>query len=372
MPQQGRIVGIDVAKAKADACIRAVPARLSKPGTPRGEAEMVAWLRQHAVAVAVMEASGGYECGWAEALRAAGIAVRIVDPERVRYFAKSAGKLAKNDPISACPRAGPRPDPGAAMIAWFAETFAAELDQPHDPERDALDRLVTARALLVRLATRIAQLGEHRQPRIVATAQACPWQGTGGAIANTIAGQRARLEAAIQARIAANAALAERAAIIQSVPGFGPHFVAGALAWLPELGRISNKAAAAPCSLPAQARAAREREYHPNKAAAAPCSLPGASLVGVAPYDEDSGDHRGQRHISGGRREIRDLLYMASLAAATRHNPLLKAFYQRLRGKGKPAKLALVACMRKLVVILNTMLARRQMWSPPAAPAEVG
>jgi transposase len=346
MAQEGRIVGIDVAKAKADACICAVPARLSKPGTPQDEAEMIAWLRQHAVAV--MEASGGYECGWAEALRAAGIAVRVVDPKRVRYFAKSAGKLAKNDPISACPRAGPRPDPGAAMIAWFAETFAAELDQPHDPERDALDRLVTARALLVRLATRIAQLGEHQQPRIVATAQACPWQGTGGAIGNTIARQRAKLEAAIQARIAANAGLAERAAIIQSLPGFGPQFVAGALAWLPKLGRISNKAAAAPCS------------------------LPGASLVGVAPYDDDSGERRGGRHINGGRREIRDLLYMAALAAATRHNPLLKAFYQRLRGKGKPAKLALVACMRKLVVILNTMLARRQMWSPPAAPAEVG
>jgi transposase len=235
------------------------------------------------------------------------------------------------------------------MIAWFAETFAAELDQPHDPERDALDRLVTARALLVRLATRIAQLGEPRQPAIIARAQACPWQGTGGAIGKTIARQRAKLEAAIQARIAANAALAERAVIIQSVPGFGPRFVPGALARLPELGRISNKAAAAPCS------------------------LPGESPVGVAPYDDDdSGERRGGRHINGGRREIRDLLYMASLAAATRHNPLLKAFYQRLRGNGKPAKLALVACMRKLVVILNTMLARRQKWSPPAAPAGVG
>jgi transposase len=320
MPQQGRIVGIDVAKAKVDACIHSLRAWLSQPSTPQGQAAMIAWLRANGVALAVMEASGGYERGWAEVLRGAGIAVRIVDPKRVRYFAKSAGKLAKNDPID------------AAMIAWFAETFAAEVDQPDDPDRDALDRLVTARAMLVRLSTQIAQLGEHRQPNVVTRAQR--------AISKTIAAQRAKLEAAVRAKIAANAALAARAAIIGSVPGFGPQFVAGALAWLPELGRIGNKAAAA--------------------------------LVGVAPYDDDSGSHRGQRHINGGRREIRDLLYMASLAAAARHNPLIKAFYQRLRAKGKKAKVALVACMRKLIVILNTMLARGQMWNPPAAPAGVG
>ena len=112
------------------------------------------------------------------------------------------------------------------------------------------------------------------------------------------------------------------------MPGLGPQFSAGAIAWLPELGRIGNKAAAA--------------------------------LVGVAPYDDDSGEHRGERHIKGGRREIRDLLYMATLAAATRHNPVLRDYYQRLRAKGKKAKVALVACMRKLIVILNTMLARGQ------------
>ena len=123
------------------------------------------------------------------------------------------------------------------------------------------------------------------------------------------------------------------------MPGFGRYFVAGAIAWLPELGRISNKAAAA--------------------------------LVGIAPYDDDSGEHRGERHIRGGRREIRDLLYMATLAAATRHNPLIKAYYQRLRAKGKKAKVALVACMRKLIVILNTMLARGQMWNPRTDAAGV-
>jgi transposase len=317
MPQQGRIVGIDVSKLRVDACIRSLRQWLSEPSTPTGEAELIAWLRENGVELAMMEASGGYERPWAEALRKAGIGVRVVDPKRIRFFAKSAGKLAKNDPID------------AEMIAWFGETFATAVEPKPDPDRDVLDRLVTARAMLIRLSIQIGQLGEHRQPGIVARAQT--------AISKTIKVQLARLEAAVQAKIAANAEFVARAAIIRSVPGLGPQFSAGAIAWLPELGRIGNKAAAA--------------------------------LVGVAPYDDDSGEHRGERHIKGGRREIRDLLYMATLAAATRHNPVLRDYYQRLRAKGKKAKVALVACMRKLIVILNTMLARGQTWNPPAAAA---
>ena len=159
MPHQGRIVGIDVSKLNTEACIRSLQLSLSKPSTPEGEQELIGWLRENAVGLAVMEASGGYERSWAKALREAGIAVRIVDPKRVRYFAKSAGRLAKNDPID------------AEMIAWFAETFAAAPSPAPDPDRDALDRLVTARRLLVRLATQIGQLGEHQQPRVVANAQ---------------------------------------------------------------------------------------------------------------------------------------------------------------------------------------------------------
>jgi transposase len=319
MAQPGRIVGIDIAKLKADACIRSLQLRLSQPSTLQGHQEMIAWLRRNEVGLAVMEASGGYERSWAEALREADIAVRIVDPKRVRYFAKSAGRLAKNDPID------------AEMIAWFAETFAAAPAAPHDADRDALDRLVTARSLLVRLAIPIRQLGEHRPPRIVANAQR--------AMLKTIETHLAKLHAAIEAKIAGNTRLAARAKIVASVPGFGDRFVAGAIAWLPELGRISNKAA--------------------------------AGLVGVAPYDDDSGQHHGERHIRGGRRDIRNLLYMAALGAATRHNPVVMAYYQRLRAKGKKTKVALVACMRKLIVILNTMLARGEMWNPPIRPAAV-
>jgi len=312
MPQNGRIVGLDVAKLKADGCIRSLQLRLSQPSTPEGRAAMVAWLRANDVATAVMEASGGYERSWAEALREAGIAVRIVDPKRVRHFAKSAGCLAKNDAID------------AAMIAWFAETFPEMPTQPHDPDREELDALVTARKALVELVTQLGNPGEHRQPRAVRRAYA--------AILRNIATQLARLEAAIATKLAATARFAARVDIIESIPGLATQTAAGLIAWLPELGHIGNKAAAA--------------------------------LLGAAPYDDDSGKHKGERHIKGGRQEIRNLLYMATLGAATKHNPVLKAYYQRLRAKGKPAKVALIACMRKLIVILNTMLARGEKWDP--------
>jgi transposase len=146
-----------------------------------------------------------------------------------------------------------------------------------------------------------------------------------------------KLDAAIAAKIEANRVLARRAEIVDSVPGLAAQAVAGVIAWMPELGRITNEAAAA--------------------------------LIGAAPYDDDSGERRGQRHIKGGRRKLRTLLYMPIMGAATQHNPVLKAYYQRLRARGKQAKVALIACMRKLIVILNTMLARDETWDPPARAA---
>lgn len=315
MTQNAGIVGIDISKGKADAWIRASGASLSKPSTPAGRAELIGWLRENGIGSAVMEASGGYERDWAEALRESGFEVSIVDPKRVRYFARSMGCLSKSDPID------------AAMIAWYGEIAAAKArKQIHDADRELLDRLMTARAMLKRVQTQIEQLTEHHQPPAVVKAQQ--------ALAKTVKTQLAKLEATIAAQIQANEAFAGRDEIIQSVPGLGPTFAAGAIAWLPELGHISNKEIAA--------------------------------LVGTAPYVDDSGEHKGERHIKGGRREIRDLLYMVALGAATRHNPVLKAHYQQLLARGKERKVALVACMRKLIVILNTMLARGQKWHPPA------
>lgn len=318
MPQKSRIVGLDVSKRKVDACIRSPELQhVSMPSTPEGEAELIAWLRKHHVGTAVMEASGGYERSWVEILHAAGIKVRIVDPKRVRYFAKSAGRLAKNDPID------------AETIAWFAETFADQATQAHDPQRAELDRLVKARASMKELASQIAQWNEHRQPDLVAKAH--------DTLARTVRAELRKLDAAITAKIKANPLFARRAEIIRSVPGLGDQTVAGVIAWLPELGQIDDRAAAA--------------------------------LLGVAPYDDDSGQRAGARCIKGGRRKLRNLLFMPVMGAATLHNPVLKAYYSRLRARGKAAKVALVACMRKLIVILNTMLARDQTWSPPARAA---
>jgi transposase len=134
-PQEMRVVALDVAKRKADACIRSAGLRFfgcEHPG--RSLAELVAWARANRVDRAVMEASGGYERSWAEGLRAAGVIVRAVDPKLIRHFAKAAGRLAKNDPID------------ADTIAWFAETFPDPDPQPHDPARDEIDRMVGARA----------------------------------------------------------------------------------------------------------------------------------------------------------------------------------------------------------------------------------
>jgi transposase len=316
MPQQVRLVGLDVSKRKIDGCIRGVD-RCSAPCTLEGEAELIAWLRRHSVRVAVMEASGGYERHWAEALRAAGLTVRIVDPKRVRHFARALGKRAKNDPID------------AEMIAWFAETCPAEAIQAPDPERIELDGLMTARAGLKAIETQIVQQGEHRRHKLAARAHA--------AVLKTLRAQLRALDAAIAARIRANPAFARRAEIVASVPGLADQTAAGIIAWFPELGHISDQAVAA--------------------------------LLGVAPYDDDSGEHKGVRHIQGGRRKLRNHLYMPMMGAATQHNPVLKAYYQRLIAKGKDGKVALVACMRKLIVILNTMLARDQTWNPPARAA---
>ena len=313
MAQDDRIVvGIDVAKDKVDACIRALSLRQVCPNTGQGHRKLVAWLRKYKATKAVMEASGGYERDWARLLRQAGIEVRIVDPKRVRSFALSAGRLAKNDTID------------AEMIAWFAEIFSEAPSQAHDVAHEELLALVKGRKGLLDLKTRVQSQNEHAAPGLVQKAHA--------RVLKNLVSEIAKLEAAIAARIKASPHLAERAEIIESVPGFAETTSANLIAGIPELGQVSNEIAGA--------------------------------LLGAAPYDDDSGHRHGERHIKGGRRWVRNAIYMPCLGAATQNNPVLKAFYDRLIAKGKKPKVALVACMRKLIVILNTMIARRQKWDP--------
>ena len=259
-----------------------------------------------------MEASGGYERDWAKVLRQAGIEVRIVDPKRVRSFALSAGRLAKNDTID------------AEMIAWFAETFDEAPGQTHDAAREELAALVKARKNLIDVKTRLQSQNEHAAPGSV--------QKTHAHVLKSVAAEIAKLETAISTKIKATPAFAERAEIIESVPGLADTTSAILIAGASELGKVSDAIAAA--------------------------------LIGLAPYDDDSGKRRGERHIKGGRRWVRNALFIPCLGAATQHNPVLKAYYQRLIARGKEPKVALVACMRKLIVILNTMIARGEKWDP--------
>jgi transposase len=311
MAQNGLVVvGIDIAKDKADACIRALSQRRTFESIAEGRRQLIRWLRRHKVTKAVMEASGGYEREWAKALREKDVEVRIVDPKRVRHFAQSAGRLAKNDTID------------ADTIAWFAETFDAAPSQAYDAAREKLRQMANARHGLLDLQTQLQNRSEQTAPE--------PVQRMHARLLKKIAAELATIEAAIAALVKATPHFAELAAIIESVPGLAEITSAGLIAAMPELGQVSNETAAA--------------------------------LLGVAPYDDDSGKRRGERHIKGGRGKVRNLFYMACLGAATRHNPVLKAFYRRLIAKGKEPKVALVACMRKLIVILNIMIARREKW----------
>ena len=312
MAQNGLLVaGIDVAKNKVDACIRALSQRRTFESTAEGRRQLIAWLRRHKATKVVMEASGGYEREWAKALREKKeVEVRVVDPKRVRHFAQSAGLLAKNDTID------------ADTIAWFAETFGEAPGQSYDAEREKLLQIATARQSLLEIETMLVNQGEHSVPDVVRKMQA--------QLLKKIALELAKLEAAIAAMIKATPHFAKLAEIIESVPGLGKVTSAGLIAAMPELGQVDNKVAAA--------------------------------LLGVAPYDDDSGKRRGERQIKGGRRRVRNLFYMACMGAATQHNPVLKAFYDRLIAKGKLKKVALVACMRKMIVILNIMIAHGEKW----------
>jgi len=294
-------IGIDVCAQWLD--VATWPATENKrfPYTDAGLAALLAWLASRAVAGVAMEATGGIERRLAYVLADGGRAVRILNPKRVRDFASSI-TAAKNDRID------------AMMIARFASVVPGAPLQ-RDASREALAEMVALRQLLSDHITALRNHGRLlRHPAMRAQ------------IASQIKALRVRMQQIgrdIEAAIKASAPLAEQCALLRSMPGVGPVVSAAVLAWLPELGRLS-----------------------PAKVAA---------LVGVAPYDDDSGARSGKRHISGGRMDLRNLLYMAALVAS-RRNPVMQRFYQRLLARGKPAKVALVAVMHKMLNRLNAMV----------------
>lgn len=311
MAQLCMVVGVDLSKRRWDVATYPHALEASFTTDAAGQAAFVQWLRDHAPGcVVACEASGGLERQLIAVLTAAGIGVRLLDARRVRSFASAAGTRAKNDRID------------AHMIARFAATFPGAPIVP-DHAREHLAELVGAR--------------HHLQNQLVATENHASHLRLPAArkisdehIA-ALKRWRATVDAQIAQAIAKIPVLAETARLIRSVPGVGPVTAARLLADLPELGQIDARKAAA--------------------------------LVGVAPYDRDSGQRKGSRTIAGGRADVRSTLYMAALVAA-RRNPVLKAFYDRLRAAGKPAKLVLVAVMRKLVTILTAILRTQTPWNP--------
>jgi transposase len=306
-------VGVDVSKERLDIALHPDGAQFSVSNDAAGWRELCRRLKPLGVRAIGIEASGGYERGVIGALLDAGLPVRSVNPWKLRQFAKAAGLLAKNDRLD------------ARVIALFVATLPTREVQ-RDPAREHLAELVNTRRQIVDLQQALGnQLAHLRDGELRRMQQRRLRQ---------LDADLARLDRRIAQAIAATPAFAARDKLLCSMPGVGPVLAATLLALLPELGSITNRQLAA--------------------------------LVGVAPYDFDSGKMRGLRCIFGGRAEVRRVLFMAAQAGAI-CNPVLRACKQRLRAAGKPPKVAIVAVMRKLLTILNAMLRDGQEWRAVAA-----
>ena len=292
-------VGIDVSKSWLDVHVHGLGHSARFGNTPVGYARLLAWLSPHALRLVVLEATGGYEQAALDALHAAGLPMVRLNPRQARDFAKATGQLAKTDTLD------------ARVLAQMAAVLELMRYQPSEPWRRQLAQYRQRRAHLVMLLQqerqRLSQLSDAWLQQQARTAVR-HWQKMLGEVDARIAGQ-----------IAAQSDLA----VLRQVTGVGPVLLATLAAQLPELGRVDGKAI--------------------------------AKLVGVAPLARDSGSMRGARSIWGGRASVRQALYMGALVAV-RFHPDLRTFYQRLRAQGKVAKVALVAAMRKLLVILNAKM----------------
>jgi len=311
MTQDAVVVGIDVSKDTLDVALLPTGESFSTPNKGKGWGKLVRRLAGRVVAVVAFEATGGYERGLLKALNAARLPAARVNPSRVRDFAKACGTLAKNDRLD------------ARMIARFAASLPPRLTQP-DPVIEALAELVNTRHQLTEEITRATNQAEHAVSALV-----------GRMARRRIRSLKADLqliEREIAKAIAADPRLASKDALLRTAPGVGPVTSATLLALLPELGQLANR--------------------------------PIASLVGVAPFDHDSGKLKGQRCIWGGRQSVRDALYMAALGAIRARQSIFRACYLRLVAKGKKPKVAIVAVIRKLVTTLNAMIRDQSAWKP--------
>jgi transposase len=310
-----RFVGVDVSKERLDVAVRPSGEQWSVGTDPAGLAQLVERLGTGPTPLVVCEATGGLERAVAAALEAGGLAVAVVNPRPVREFARATGRLAKTDALD------------AATLARFAAVVRPAPRPVADAATHELRGLVERRRQVAEMLVQEKNRLPGLPPRTAARVRAhIGW----------LEAELAALDGELAEAIEADPERQATDTLLRSAPGVGPVLAATLLAELPELGTLGAKQVAA--------------------------------LVGVAPFNRDSGARRGQRTVWGGRAAVRATLYMAALVA-TRHNPAIRTFYIRLLGAGKPKKVALVACMRKLLTILNAMLRDGIAWQAARAVA---
>lgn len=303
--------GVDVAKRHLDVCLGLEEFRL--PNDREGWEGVTAKMLAAGVDLVVVEATGGYERGIVSALQQAGVTVARVNPRQSREFAKSLGVLAKTDRVD------------ARVLRDFADVLARHKDRDKyitvmvEPERQLLAEMMTRRRQLVEMRVSEGNRLEHAQTaRTVRSIKS---------VVRMLDKQIESIDKDIDDHLDRH--FKQQREILDSCKGVGAVTILTLTAALPELGKLSRR--------------------------------PIGKLVGIAPMARDSGSHRGKRHIGGGRGDVRAVLYMATIVAK-QHNPVIRAFYERLLAAGKPKKVAIVACMRKLLTILNAMLRDGTMW----------
>jgi transposase len=306
-----QFIGIDVAKDRLDVHLRPSGETFTVARDGEGLAILIERLRTIAPSLVVMEATGGYESVVASAVAAAQLPLAVVNPRHIRNFARATGKLAKTDRID------------AAVIAHFAEAVRPPPRPIADAEAQALGELVARRRQVIEMTV------AESNRRLLAT-QRRVLKAIDRHL-KLLQAELSELERDIDDKIRLSPAWQADADLLVSVPGIGKATLRTLIAELPELGHLSRRKIAA--------------------------------LVGVAPMNRDSGTLRGRRTIAGGRSTVRSALYMAALPAS-RANPIIAAYYKKLRAAGKTGKQALIACTRKLLVILNAILRDRKPWQP--------
>jgi transposase len=312
--QNGAVyVGIDVSKDWLDVAARPSGAEWRVAQDEAGIAALTSRLQEERPHLVVLEATGGYEVAVAAALGAVGIPLAVVNPRQARDFARSLGRLAKTDRLD------------ARVLAHFGEATTPTPQPLREGDAQELAALVARRRQVIQM--KVAEQ-QRRQRALPVVRQRID------RVLAVLEQELADLDRDLGERLRQSPLWREQEDLLRSVPGVGPALTFSLLADLPELGHLTRKQIAA--------------------------------LVGVAPLNRDSGQWRGKRTCWGGRAVVRTALYLPTVVAI-RHNPQLRSFYERLLAAGKPKKVALVACMHKLLTILNAMLKHRSPWQPDHA-----